>query len=202
MLESRVRARILQQKLSKYKAKALLVKNKKLILILFLSGLGWLIWHNNRLHSQSQKQSRQPLTASALVKLRAISPNARLSQLTSIAQTNQKKEREEIGKDRHRARYLLGSDLVQQQKGRLALTYLQGLGKDYPILRTQILLQIAQEYQQDKQEKIAQRTLKYLIKTNAYFYNLSWVLKENLKLRSVGLRREFIIFAYLFPFLL
>ncbi|MGD1917920.1 MAG: transglycosylase SLT domain-containing protein [Pleurocapsa sp.] len=124
-----------------------------------------MIWHNDRLHSQSQKQSRQPLTASALVKLRAISPNARLSQLTLIAQTKQKKKREEIGKDRHRARYLLGSDLVQQQKGRLALTYLQGLGKDYPLLRPQILLQIAQAYQQDKQEKIAQRTLKYLIKT-------------------------------------
>ena len=164
MLKSHVRDRLSQKKSSKDRTKALLLKNKKLILIAVLSSLGLLLWQNYRLSSQSRKQTSQPLAASDLVELRELPLSSRIPQLKQIAETNSKKQTEVTTKDRHRARYLLGSDLVQQQQGQQALTYLQGLGKDYPLLRPQILLKIAQAYRQANQERASQRTLNYLIK--------------------------------------
>ena len=164
MLESRVRDRLPQPKPQKShdQIKILWAKNKKLILILILASFSWSIWqHNRQLASKSQQQARQSLAASSLVKLRTIAPSARSSELEEIA----KHHRKPSSQDRYRARYLLGSDLIQQQKGKLALTYLQGLGAEYPLLRPQILFKIAQAYQQNQEAKAAQKTLKYLIKT-------------------------------------
>jgi soluble lytic murein transglycosylase len=48
--------------------------------------------------------------------------------------------------DRNRARYLLASDLIQQGKAGTALTYLDGLEQDYPVLAAQILVKRAQAY--------------------------------------------------------
>ncbi len=194
MLESHVRPEKKPRTLPKDRAKVLLSKNKKLILIVLLSIFGCLIWQNSYRLSQSQKKSEQSLTESSLVKLRAISPSARLSQLTEIAQDSKKRDSEATMRDRHRALYLLASDLIQQQKGELALTYLQGLGKDYPLLRPQILLKIAQAYQQDKQEKAAQRTLKYLIKTypaSPVTANALSLLEENKAQNEARLIKEF-----------
>ena len=193
MLESHVRSRQIQSKHPKYRAKAMLAKNRKLILILLLSSFSWLIWQNHRLSSQSQKNSKQPLTASSLVELRAISPSDRQSQLTQIA-TEQKSQLKMTIRDRYRARYLLGSDLVQQQQGKLALTYLQGLGEEYPLLRPQILLKLAQAYQQDNQLKTAQRTLKYLIKTyplSPVTANALSLLEDNKSQNETRLIKEF-----------
>ena len=193
MLESHVRSQEIQSKQPKHWAKAMLVKNKKLILILLLSSFSLLIWRNHRLSSQSQENLKQPLTASSLVKLRAISPLARQSQLEQIATEQKSQSKMTIG-DRYRARYLLGSDLVQQQKGKLALTYLQGLGEEYSLLRPQILLKQAQAYQQDNQPKTAQRTLQYLIKTyptSPVTANALSLLEENKSQNETRLIKEF-----------
>ena len=191
MLESHVRPRQIKRK-PKYQTK-ILAKNKNLILVLLFGSFSLLAWQNHRLSSQSQKDLKQPLTSSSLVKLRTASPSARQSQLTAIA-SNRKSQLDVTIRDRHRARYLLGSDLVQQQKGRLALTYLQGLGKEYSLLRPQILLKIAQAYQQNNQFKAAQRTLKYLIQTypaSPVTANALSLLDENKPQNEARLIREF-----------
>lgn len=48
--------------------------------------------------------------------------------------------------DRNRARYLLASDLIQQDHAGKALPWLDGLEKDYPVLAPQVLLKQAQAY--------------------------------------------------------
>jgi soluble lytic murein transglycosylase len=48
--------------------------------------------------------------------------------------------------DRNRARYLLASDLIQQNQAGAALPYLKGLEQDYPVLAAQILAKRAQAY--------------------------------------------------------
>ena len=194
MLESHVRSRQIQSKQPKYYwAKAMLAKNTKLILILLLGGFGLLIWQNHRLFPQSRENLKQPLAASSLVELRGISPTARQSQLTQIA-TERKSQKEISMRDRHRARYLLGSDLIQQQKGKQALRHLQGLGAEYPLLRPQILLKLAQAHQQANQTRTAQRTLKYLIKTypaSPVTANALSLLTENKSQNETRLIKEF-----------
>ena len=197
MLESRVRSKKPQRrrKQKSYQAKVLFPKNKRLILIILLSAFSWLVWQNyNRLSSQSEKQPEQSLKSSSLVELRAISPANRASNLKAIVQDNRQKDSQQTLGDRNRARYLLGSDLLQQQNGKLALTYLQGLGQDYPLLRPQILLKIAQAHQQNKQEKAAQSTLNYLIKTypkSPVTANALSLLNENKSLNEARLIKDF-----------
>ena len=88
-------------------------------------------------------------------------------------------------RDSVRARYLLASDLIQQRQGKLALTYLRGLANDYPLLRPQILFKIAQAQQQNRQEKAAQKTLRYLVQN----YPQAPIAAEALSLLN-GDRRE------------
>ena len=165
MLKSRVRDRKPRHKPKQDRAKAILNKQQKIILLFLASGLSCLIWQGHRhLADRSQKLAPTISESSAIFALQAISPTARESRLKVIATDNSDRDRQNA-RDRWRARYLLGSDLIQQQQGKLALTYLQGLGEDYPLLRPQILFKIAQAYQQNKQPRAAQRTLKYLIKS-------------------------------------
>jgi len=46
----------------------------------------------------------------------------------------------------NRARYLLASDRIQQRQGKAALTWLEGLEQDYPVLAPEILSKRAQAY--------------------------------------------------------
>jgi soluble lytic murein transglycosylase len=168
MLESHLQPTQSKHKHRRNRAKALLWKNKRLILLIALSSFGWFIWHNqDSWFSQSGQQQEQIHKSSSLVTLRSLVPNQRAGQLKQLAST-QEVSRDlspESLQDRYRARYLLASDLIQQDQGKLALTYLQGLGQDYPVLRPQILFKTAQAYQQTNQEAAAQKTLRYLIKT-------------------------------------
>jgi soluble lytic murein transglycosylase len=196
MLESHVRSQKPKRQLKKHQAKVVLPKNQRLIvLIVLLSIFGCLVWQNyHRLSSQSEKNLGQTFTASSLVKLRSLSPIARASQLQVIAEESRQKNSELTASDRHRARYLLGSDLVQQQNGKLALTYLQGLGQDYPLLRPQILLKIAQAHQQNGQAKAAQKTLNYIINTypqSPVTANALFLLEENKAQNETRLIKEF-----------
>jgi soluble lytic murein transglycosylase len=167
MLESRLQSRQSKRKHRRNRAKALLWKNKRLILLIAFSSFGWFIWHNqDSWFSQSGQQQEQIHKSSSLVTLRSLSPNQRAEQLKQLASTQAVSRHlsPENLQDRNRARYLLASDLIQQDQGKLALIYLQGLGQDYPVLRPQILFKTAQAYQQTNQEA-AQETLRYLIKT-------------------------------------
>ena len=138
-------------------------KHLKLIVLVLMCSLGWFVLRScNFGTSESQQHSRK---SSSLIHLRSLAPTARQSQLLSLIDQQSRGLSPQQLRDRHRAHYLLAADLIQQGKGKQALKYLQGLGKDYPLLRPQILFKIAQAYQQDNQPQAAQKTLRYLIKT-------------------------------------
>lgn len=65
--------------------------------------------------------------------------------------------------DRHRARYLLASDLIAQNQGGSALPLLDGLEKDYPVLAAQILAKRAQAYTATGDNNRANQTWKTLL---------------------------------------
>ncbi|MBE9126511.1 MULTISPECIES: transglycosylase SLT domain-containing protein [unclassified Coleofasciculus] len=77
---------------------------------------------------------------SAVLPLVSLSPEARAAKLEEIASGGK-------SFDQHRARYLLASDLIQQQQGEAALKWLEGLETDYPILASQVALKRAQAYE-------------------------------------------------------
>ena len=162
MLESHVRSKQPKRKPAKHRTQFFL-KNKRLILLVLISSLGWGIWQvQNSLFSQSRKESASSI--SPLVNLRSLAPTARASQLEVLSNALDNHSSQQSIINRNRARYLLAADLIQQQQGKLALTYLQGLAEDYPLLCPQILFKTAQAYQQNKEEQAAQRTLEDLIK--------------------------------------
>ncbi|MBD1851857.1 transglycosylase SLT domain-containing protein [Leptolyngbya sp. GB1-A1] len=65
--------------------------------------------------------------------------------------------------DRSRARYLLASDLIQQDHGGKALPWLKGLEKEYPVLAAQILAKRAQAYRATGNSAQAEATWKQLV---------------------------------------
>ena len=137
-------------------------KYHKLIALILLCSLGW---GASRSLTERNKSQPQSLTDSALVRLRSLAPTVRQPRLKSlIEQPDRGLSTAEII-DRHRAHYLLAADLIQQRQGEQALTYLQGLGEEYPLLHPQILFKIAQAYQLDNQHKEAVKTLNYLVDT-------------------------------------
>ena len=77
---------------------------------------------------------------SAVLRLVSLPPQARASQLESIASGFK-------STDQYRARYLLASDLIQQKQGEKALKWLEGLESDYPALASHIVLKRAQAYE-------------------------------------------------------
>ena len=164
MLESRVRSQQPKKKSSRYQSRYWFGKHKKLVLLIFCSGFGSLILRGCVI-SNSQRQLPSTPQSSSIIELRNLPPTARASQLKVIAEVDSRQEKRSVVQDRLRARYLLGADLIKQNQGKLALTYLQGLGQDYPLLRPQILFKIAQAQQQNQRSAAAQRTLKYLIKS-------------------------------------
>lgn len=66
--------------------------------------------------------------------------------------------------DRNRARYLLATDLIQQDHGGQALSLLNGLERDYPVLAAQILAKRAQAYAATGDTSEAQKVWKSLLK--------------------------------------
>ncbi len=164
MLKSHVQSKKPQPQSKRYQAR-LFSKPKKLAALFLIFTLGWLAWHYQKHQSAKLGQLESTQTPASAV-LRSLSPVARRSQLQLLASIKESRNLSPAKlRDRHRARYLLAADLIEQQQGKLALTYLQGLASDYPLLYPQILFKTAQAYQQDKQEEAAQKTLKYLIKT-------------------------------------
>ena len=92
----------------------------------------------------SQSQKKLLLTPkSAVLPLVSLSPKQRTVHLQAIAQLPQ---RVQVSPDVNRARYLLASDLIQQQQGKKALRVMEGLEQNYPILGAHIALKRAQAY--------------------------------------------------------
>ena len=65
--------------------------------------------------------------------------------------------------DRHRARFLLASDLIAQNKGGSAIPLLEGLEQDYPVLAAPSLAKLAQAYAATGSNNQAEQTWKALI---------------------------------------
>lgn len=76
---------------------------------------------------------------SQVLPLIALSPQERETQLKEIAEGKK-------SLDRHRARYLLATDLIAQERGEEALKWLEGLEKGYSVLAPHIALQQADAY--------------------------------------------------------
>jgi soluble lytic murein transglycosylase len=87
----------------------------------------------------------------------ATQPVTRIVKLETIAKGNP-------SIDRSRARYLLASDLIQQDHGGKALPWLAGLEQDYPVLAAQILAKRAQAYTATGNNAKAAETWKTLLK--------------------------------------
>jgi soluble lytic murein transglycosylase len=164
MLEPHVQKEPDRPTTKRQQLKALLLKNRQLIVLLLLCGLGGLAWYDR--HKSFQSVIQQPRTSSSLVKLRTLDPRERLTQLKTLA--NAKRLRSlppDRLREHHRVLYLLAIDLIEQGQGQQALTYLHEIKDDYDLLRPQVLFKIALAYRQNQKDKAARKTLKYLIKT-------------------------------------
>lgn len=67
------------------------------------------------------------------------------------------------GRERQQARYLLATDLIQQDRGGQALPWLKGLERDYPVLATHILAKRAQAYAATGNQAEAEKTWQTLV---------------------------------------
>ena len=134
------------------------------LLISVLLGLIWVLpkgfqWLEQQNLLLSREKSTQPSKDDSLVlSLVSAAPQQRQSQLEAIASSSHK------SLSRSRARYILASDLIEQQQGESALKYLQGLEKDYPQLAALILLQRGRAYQLMGEGDRARETWEKLIK--------------------------------------
>ncbi|MEN9517913.1 MAG: soluble lytic transglycosylase [Cyanobacteriota bacterium] len=162
MLKSPVRPKQSQPQVKLQPRKRFPIKKQhKLVALVLLCSLGWF-----SLRSCQERffKSGQQIQTSSLTSLRSLTPTARQSQLIALINQPESGLSPQQLRDRQRAHYLLATDLIQQGKGKQALTYLQELSQDYPLLRPQILFKIAQAYQQDNRPQAAKKTLNYLIK--------------------------------------
>ncbi|GAC1490063.1 MAG: transglycosylase SLT domain-containing protein [Chamaesiphon sp.] len=66
--------------------------------------------------------------------------------------------------DRSRARYLLAADLIQQKQGEKALSWLEGLEQDYPVLAPYITLKRSQAYEIIGNKAKSQAALREILK--------------------------------------
>lgn len=94
---------------------------------------------------------------SAVLRLVSLPPQARTLQLETIASGAK-------SIDQYRARYLLASDLIQQNLGEKALKWLAGLESDYPVLAAYVALKRAQAYQVMGDQAKAQDAWAFILK--------------------------------------
>ncbi|BAZ29876.1 lytic transglycosylase [Cylindrospermum sp. NIES-4074] len=107
--------------------------------------------------SQPEQVSEANKAQSVVFPLVSQSLPERAEKLAAIAQNGN-------SPDRERARYLLASDYIERTQGKKALSLLEGLEKDYPILAPYILLKQAQAQdmlgENGKASDIRQKVLK------------------------------------------
>jgi soluble lytic murein transglycosylase len=86
----------------------------------------------------------------------ALASSGRTSRLETLADQSQSST------TRSRARYLLASDLIAENQPQKALTYLDDLEQDYPVLAPQILFKRAQAYEMAGETPQSEKTLETL----------------------------------------
>ncbi len=103
---------------------------------------GWLTqWQGQHQEARTQaEQGAEQERTSSVLNLVSLAPEQRESQLEKIAQGS-----ESLNRDR--ARYLLATDLIEQEQAETALEWLEGLEADYPTLAPQIVWQRARAYE-------------------------------------------------------
>ena len=103
-------------------------------------------------------------TDSEVKTLVSLSPTERATQLDAIAVSKSASANQQPASSKSRARYLLATDLIQQGNVTKALTLLDKLEQEYPLLASHIALKRAEAYQlsgdQDKAKKAWQELLK------------------------------------------
>lgn len=95
---------------------------------------------SKRLFDSSPTQQINP-TSAVLSPLLRLPPTQRAAPLEALAQL-------ENSLEANQARYLLAADLIQQGQGQKALTWLEGLEPNYPVLAAEIAQKRAQAYEQ------------------------------------------------------
>jgi soluble lytic murein transglycosylase len=95
-------------------------------------------WLKN-LKNEPQQLTEATKAKSAVFPLVLQSPQERAAKLEELAKGFP-------STDRNRARYLLASDLIEAKEAKQALSLLEGLENDYPVLAPYILLKRAQAY--------------------------------------------------------
>ncbi|ELS01634.1 soluble lytic murein transglycosylase-like protein [Xenococcus sp. PCC 7305] len=118
-------------------------------------------WQYSRINkSQSDNQAIAPLVS--------LTPQQRANELVIIAEqtlprNSSVKDRKLTLNTRHRAKFLLADDLLNQGQGEAALAYVQDLKRDYRMLAPYVLLQEAKAYKQmerpEQVDKIGQTIL-------------------------------------------
>ncbi len=104
---------------------------------------------------QSDETTETQRTSEAISPLTSLPPRVRAPQLKQLAKDGSRTEK-------NQARYLLAADLIQQQQGEVALEYLQGLEKKYPLLAGEVMVLQAKAHadQPEKAKEIWQDILK------------------------------------------
>jgi soluble lytic murein transglycosylase len=98
-----------------------------------------------------------PFQDSALLPLIPQAPAQRAEVLTAIASQSQ------ASRDRHRARYLLASDLIQEGQPAEALRWLENLEQDYSVLAPHVVYQRARAYEALNDKARAEDTWNHLL---------------------------------------
>lgn len=116
---------------------------------------------------QKTVQSGNAANSESEVKtLVSLSPTDRAAKLVELAATDSQSaaDKQQIS-PQSRARYLLAGDLIQQGNGKKALTLLDNLEREYPILASHIALKRAQAYQLTGDKQQAEKAWQELLKT-------------------------------------
>ena len=100
---------------------------------------------------------QEPDETEMVILLASMSPEERQDELKDIAEISKPST------DRSRARYLLASDLIQQNQPSEAVPLLDGLEEDYPLLGSHILLKRAQAYELMGDPENAKQTWEALV---------------------------------------
>lgn len=116
---------------------------------------------------QKAVQSGNATNSESEVKtLVSLSPTDREAKLVELAATDSvgAADKQQVS-PQSRARYLLAGDLIQQGNAKKALTLLDNLEREYPILSSQIALKRAQAYQLSGDKQQAEKAWQELLKT-------------------------------------
>lgn len=106
--------------------------------------------------SQTQQNRINP-TSAVLLPLLPLPPTQRAAPLEALAQLEKSPEG-------NQARYLLAADLIQQGQGQKAITWLDGLEQNYPVLAAEISRKRAQAYEQTRDPAQAEVAWQALLK--------------------------------------